>query len=82
MWVNSRLVLCLNRIDQRSPDFKIQALESSQKTLGAEHPHTLIYRIELVSIYEEQNRLQEAEALQVQVLEARKGLLVQSTLEH
>jgi hypothetical protein len=47
----------------------------SKKLLGAEHPDTLTYMGNLASTYRNQRRWNEAEQLDVQVMDMRKKLL-------
>ena len=46
-----------------------------KKVLGEEHPNTLTSMINLASTYRNQGRWNEAEKVEIQVLEMRKKLL-------
>ena len=56
-------------------------MEMAKKVLGAEHPHTLISMGNLASTYRNQGRWNEAEQLDVQVMEMRKKVLGASVAE-
>ena len=53
-------------------------MDAMKKLLGAEHPNTLISMGNLASTYSHQGKLNEAEQLQIQVMDIRSKLLVQN----
>jgi tetratricopeptide repeat protein len=50
-------------------------MDMTKMVFGAEHPHTIISMGNLASTYKNQRRWNEAEQLQVQVMDMRKKLL-------
>jgi len=56
-------------------EYLLEAVDSRQRVLGEEHPHTLTSKNNLAATYSNQGRWKEAESLQVQVMETRQRVL-------
>ena len=62
---------------KEAEELQVQVMETSQRVLGQEHPHTLTSMANLASTYRNQGRWTEAEELEVQVMETRQRVLGQ-----
>ncbi|KAI9773955.1 MAG: hypothetical protein M1839_001967 [Geoglossum umbratile] len=60
---------------QSAMELRVKVLEASQRTLGNEHPNTLVAMSNLASSYSDLGRRQEAMELRVKVLEASQRTL-------
>lgn len=53
---------------------ELQVADARNRVLGEEHPNSLTSVANLASIYVDQDRLKEAEVLEVQIMEKTRGL--------
>ena len=67
------------KVQIMEPRKQLLAVENGKRVLGPEHPDTLTSMANIASTYRSQGRLEEAEELNVQVMETRKREL---GLEH
>jgi tetratricopeptide (TPR) repeat protein len=62
---------------KEAEELEVQAMETSLRVLGQEHPDTLSSMANLAATYRNQERWKEAEKLFMQVMETRKRVLGQ-----
>jgi hypothetical protein len=67
--------------DDEEQVIAMQIMITNSKSLGPEHPETLISMANLASIYDKRGRWKEAEELLLQIVETKKRVLGQEHLE-